>query len=123
MIRTRFDNPNTWTDITGHEWLIEDMSTCHLVNLITMFATKPERVMSILLHDVESLDYDDHVWNGNSVRDIKSLKESVRNVTSLKAEQLKAYAVGSPLGQRIVEVLHERGVNVNNVCEMANNRT
>ena len=115
MLKTRFDNGETWIDAKGQEWKISEMSTLHLTNLFSMFLMKPERVMSMLLHDVESLEYEDHVWNMDRKKDADALRRSIQNVTSLTADELKKFALESALGEAVLTELNSRGVNVDNV--------
>ncbi len=115
MLKTRFENAETWTDAQGREWRISDMSTLHLTNLFTMLLMRPERILSMLLHDVENLTYDDHVWDAASRRDRRALKQSVKNVTSMTADELRDYALKSDLGAAVISELETRGVDVDNV--------
>lgn len=115
MLKTRFDNGETWIDAKGQEWKITEMSTLHLVNLYTMFLMKPERIMSMLLHDVETMDYEDRVWNLHNKRDAAALRRSVENITSLSADELRTFALEMPLGEAVLTELRGRGVNVENV--------
>lgn len=118
-MKTRFDNDCMWIT-PGNEIPIKNMETEHLINTLKMFATKPSRVLSILLCDIEHNPPIINAWSpvGN---DNEIIKKSIYNATSMSPDELTAYALNSPLGKAMIAELEIRGVNINNIITMALN--
>ena len=112
MIKTRFDNDKTWIDSSGYTVDIAAMDTAHLINILRMFIAKPHRTMAMLVTDIERCV----PWTPDGWPDPKV--ESLRNATSLTADDLRLYALDSNLGTAIVAELQSRGVNTDNVLEV-----
>jgi len=118
MVKTRFDDAEHWVVACGEVLDIEDISTTHLINIFNMLHRRPDRTMVMLITDVETGDYNDHVWTPTQ-KDEDAIAESIRNITSMTAEELVSYAMLSPLGKAIKTALTDRGVNVDNMLDVA----
>ena len=116
---TRFDNTKIWVTADYRSLNIRDMETPHLINILKMFATKPEVVISMLVKDIEDnpRGVSNGVWTPNSSEE-DVVKASVHSVTSLTASQIVEYALTSPLGHAIAAELEYRGVNLRNLMDV-----
>lgn len=118
-MKTRFDDNKIWLT-TNNAFSIVDMETDHLINTLKMFATKPSRVMSMLVYDIEHNPTTITAWSPLG-DDNEIIEKSIYNATSMSADELTAYALNSPLGIAMTDELRRRGVNVDNVITMALN--
>lgn len=114
-MKTRFDFPGVWITACGETVAIGNMETAHLLNTVKMLVKKPERVLSILISDIENATFSETVW---TVFNSSDRKQSLRNVTSLSEEELVEYVKGTPLFRSMLEELKDRGVNVDNVLNL-----
>ena len=118
-MNTRFDNEKEW--ITESEvYEIEEMETSHILNTLRLFVIKPNSVIGMLIKDIErSVMFDEMSTPWSKIfftkRDIK--KESIRNVTSMKTDEVINYVMNTPLVNSMKKELESRGVNVENSIE------
>jgi predicted metal-dependent phosphotriesterase family hydrolase len=80
-----------------------------------MLVQKPERVMSILISDIENASFSEVVWSAHNQCD---RKQSLQNVTSLSDAELVEYVKGTPLFESMVAELEQRGVNTDNIIRL-----
>ena len=119
---TRFDDSRRWLGSGSTVTDIVDMSTAHIVNTLAMFKKRPDRVLAVLLDDLEP-------WRTR--RSCAALVTSlygmpmtvaysqlIQDVTSMSPEDLTIFALGSPCGAAMYAELEKRGVNVDNVMEV-----
>lgn len=119
---TRFDDSRRWRGSGSTVTDITDMDTAHIVNTLAMFKKRPDRVLAILLDDLEP-------WRNR--RSCSALATSlygmpmpvmysqlIRDVTSMSPEDLTIFALESPCGAAMYAELEKRGVNVDNVMEV-----
>ena len=119
-MKTRFDSTKVWRAYND-ELPISEMETAHLINTINMFIKHPERVMSMLVRDIER--YRDNVmtaWTADGSED-NVVRESLHNVTSMSNTELSSYALNSALGKAIIGELENRGANTENLITEALN--
>ncbi|WP_295749529.1 hypothetical protein [uncultured Oscillibacter sp.] len=114
-MKTRFDYPDTWLPACGIAVPIRAMETTHLLNTAKMLVQKPDRVLSILISDIESTAFSEVVWTAYNQCD---RRQSLQNVTSLSSEELVSYVKGTPLFQAMLAELGARGVNIENILQM-----
>lgn len=118
-MNTRFDNEKEW--VTENEvYEIEKMETNHILNTLRLFITKPNSVIGMLIKDIERNAIFDEIsipWSKIffSKRDIK--KESMRNITSMKTDEVIDYVMNTLLVNSMKKELESRGVNVENCIE------
>lgn len=118
-MNTRFDNEKEW--ITENEvYEIKEMETCHILNTLRLFVIKPNSVVGMLIKDIErSIIFDEMStpWSKMLLtkRDIK--KESIRNITSMKTDEIINYVMNTPLTNSMKKELESRGVDVENSIE------
>lgn len=122
-MKTRFDDSEIWIDANKQKHLVDDMDTMHLLNVLAMFWTKPNVVLTMLINDIENGDDVVCVMLPNIpyVRGLQRARfehvhidksELIREVTSMNAKALFDYAYCSPLGMAIRDELVRRNVNV-----------
>ena len=112
-MKTRFDNQDVWVDANSKTLDISGMSTMHLLNVLSMFIAKPGNVLAMIVQDIESGQFaESPVWAAS--RTVDNLEQSIANATSMTAEELTHYALGSNLGRAIAEELTGRGVHLDN---------
>lgn len=71
----------------------------------------------MLVDDIERATFADPVvWTPTSEEDTRKL--SLRNVTSLSADELTTYVTGTPLFKAMLEELEARGVNTENIMQL-----
>lgn len=114
-MKTRFDYGDGWVTARGDRLTLEEMTTDHLLNLYGMLIHRPDRTMSILIADVESGDFSDNIWVPHRESDTEL---SIRNITSMSADDLVEYALNSPLGIGVREELTKRGVQIENALNV-----
>ena len=112
-MRTRFDS-TLWTTGQGEQMAFEDMSISHLLNTYAMFIQKPERIVSMLIRDIELTAEHPCAIPWAKDRKQESITESIKNITSLTADEATEYALNSPLGQALTAELTARGANLEN---------
>ena len=112
-MKTRFDNNKYWVTTFGEAVEIKDMSTAHLMNTARMLVQKPDRVLSMLVVDIENSFATPQVWSPLAAEDDR--EQSLHNATSMSPKALTEYVTGTPLFKAIVKELEARGVNVENV--------
>lgn len=118
-MNTRFDNEKEW--ITENEvYEIKEMETGHILNTLRLFVIKPNSVVGMLIKDIErSIIFDEMStpWSKMLLtkRDIK--KESIRNITSMKTDEIINYVMNTPLTNSMKKELESRGVDVENSIE------
>lgn len=93
------------------------METAHLLNTVKMLVQKPARVQAMLVDDIERATFaDPTVWTPTGEGDTRKL--SLRNVTSLSADELTTYVTGTPLFKAMLEELETRGINTENIMQL-----
>ena len=119
IVKTRFDNAGVWCTTGGRKINVEDMSTVHLMNTIKMLTTKLSRSLFMLISDIEGSTFADTVWTPFGAHS-DDKQESLKNVTSLSPDELRAYIVSTPLYQSMLMELEleRRGVNVENLSAL-----
>lgn len=115
-MKTRFDG-KIWIMAFGVAVEVEKMETAHLLNTVKMLVQKPARVQAMLVDDIERATFvDPVVWTPTSEEDTRKL--SLRNVTSLSADELTAYVTDTPLFKAMLEELETRGINTENIMQL-----
>jgi hypothetical protein len=96
---------------------VKEMETAHLLNTVKMLVQKPARVQAMLVDDIERATFaDPTVWTPTGEGDTRKL--SLRNVTSLSADELTTYVTGTPLFKAMLEELETRGINTENIMQL-----
>ncbi len=115
-MKTRFDG-KIWIAAFGVAVEVEKMETAHLLNTVKMLVQKPARVQAMLVDDIERATFaDPTVWTPTGEGDTRKL--SLRNVTSLSADELTTYVTGTPLFKAMLEELETRGINTENIMQL-----
>lgn len=115
-MKTRFDG-KIWIMAFGVAVEVEKMETAHLLNTVKMLVQKPARVQAMLVDDIERATFaDPTVWTPTGEGDTRKL--SLRNVTSLSADELTTYVTGTPLFKAMLEELETRGINTENIMQL-----
>lgn len=114
-MKTRFDYTGVWIDGTGKTLSMSSMETPHLLNTVRMLIQKPNRVLSILIDDIENETFAGREWK---FRDADDRKRSLKNVTSLNETELAEYVRSTPLFNSLLWELQERGVNTENLLNL-----
>ena len=115
-MKTRFDG-KIWVMAYGVAIEVKEMETAHLLNTVKMLVQKPARVQAMLVDDIERATFvDPVVWTPTSEEDTRKL--SLRNVTSLSADELTTYVTGTPLFKAMLEELETRGINTENIMQL-----
>lgn len=115
-MKTRFDG-KIWIMAYGIAVEVKEMETAHLLNTVKMLVQKPARVQSMLVDDIERATFaDPTVWTPSGEGNTR--KMSLRNVTSLSADELTAYVTGTPLFKAMLEELETRGINTENIMQL-----
>lgn len=115
-MKTRFDG-NMWIGAGGTAFMPSEMDTDHLLNTLKMLKNRPAVVVTMVVRDIESAP-DCYPFDpfGNCHGEL--VKKSLFNITSMKPDQVSAYALNSPLGTAMKAELISRGVNVENYLSM-----
>ena len=115
-MKTRFDG-KIWVMAYGVAIEVKEMDTAHLHNTVKMLVQKPARVQAMLVDDIERATFaDPTVWTPTGEGDTRKL--SLRNVTSLSADELTTYVTGTPLFKAMLEELETRGINTENIMQL-----
>ena len=115
-MKTRFDG-KLWVMAYGVAIEVKEMETAHLLNTVKMLVQKPARVQAMLVDDIERATFaDPTVWTPTGEGDTRKL--SLRNVTSLSADELTTYVTGTPLFKAMLEELETRGINTENIMQL-----
>lgn len=115
-MKTRFDG-KIWVMAYGVAIEVKEMETAHLLNTVKMLVQKPARVQAMLVDDIERATFaDPTVWTPTGEGDTRKL--SLRNVTSLSADELTTYVTGTPLFKAMLEELETRGINTENIVQL-----
>lgn len=115
-MKTRFDG-KIWVMAYGVAIEVKEMETAHLLNTVKMLVQKPARVQAMLVDDIERATFaDPAVWTPTGEGDTRKL--SLRNVTSLSADELTTYVTGTPLFKAMLEELETRGINTENIMQL-----
>ena len=115
-MKTRFDG-KIWVMAYGVAIEVKEMETAHLLNTVKMLVQKPARVQAMLVDDIERATFaDPTVWTPPGEGDTRKL--SLRNVTSLSADELTTYVTGTPLFKAMLEELETRGINTENIMQL-----
>ena len=115
-MKTRFDG-KIWVMAYGVAIEVKEMETAHLLNTVKMLVQKPARVQAMLVDDIERATFaDPTVWTPTGEGDTRKL--SLRNVTSLFADELTTYVTGTPLFKAMLEELETRGINTENIMQL-----
>lgn len=115
-MKTRFDG-KIWVMAYGVAIEVKEMETAHLLNTVKMLVQKPARVQAMLVDDIERATFaDPTVWTPTGEGDARKL--SLRNVTSLSADELTTYVTGTPLFKAMLEELETRGINTENIMQL-----
>lgn len=112
-MNTRFDEEE-WITAQGEYIHVSNMETTHIINTLKMLISKPLRVISMLIQDVDraGLPVND-VWNRGKRSNAR--KESIREITKMTPDECVEYALSSPLGSAMLKELNNRGVDVENI--------
>lgn len=115
-MKTRFDG-KIWVMAYGVAIEVKEMETAHFLNTVKMLVQKPARVQAMLVDDIERATFaDPTVWTPTGEGDTRKL--SLRNVTSLSADELTTYVTGTPLFKAMLEELETRGINTENIMQL-----
>lgn len=115
-MKTRFDG-KIWVMAYGVAIEVKEMETAHLLNTVKMLVQKPARVQAMLVDDIERATFaDPTVWTPTGEGDTRKL--SLRNVTSLSADELTTYVTGTPLFKAMLEELETCGINTENIMQL-----
>lgn len=115
-MKTGFDG-KIWVMAYGVAIEVKEMETAHLLNTVKMLVQKPARVQAMLVDDIERATFaDPTVWTPTGEGDTRKL--SLRNVTSLSADELTTYVTGTPLFKAMLEELETRGINTENIMQL-----
>lgn len=115
-MKTRFDG-KIWVMAYGVAIEVKEMETAHLLNTVKTLVQKPARVQAMLVDDIERATFaDPTVWTPTGEGDTRKL--SLRNVTSLSADELTTYVTGTPLFKAMLEELETRGINTENIMQL-----
>ena len=115
-MKTRSDG-KIWVMAYGVAIEVKEMETAHLLNTVKMLVQKPARVQAMLVDDIERATFaDPTVWTPTGEGDTRKL--SLRNVTSLSADELTTYVTGTPLFKAMLEELETRGINTENIMQL-----
>lgn len=115
-MKTRFDG-KIWVMAYGVTIEVKEMETAHLLNTVKMLVQKPARVQAVLVDDIERATFaDPTVRTPTGEGDTRKL--SLRNVTSLSADELTTYVTGTPLFKAMLEELETRGINTENIMQL-----
>lgn len=115
-MKTRFDG-KIWVMAYGVAIEVKEMETAHLLNTVKMLVQKPARVQAMLVDAIERATFaDPTVWTPTGEGDTRKL--SLRNVTSLSADELTTYVTGTPLFKAMLEELETRGINTENIMQL-----
>lgn len=115
-MKTRFDG-KIGVMAYGVAIEVKEMETAHLLNTVKMLVQKPARVQAMLVDDIERATFaDPTVWTPTGEGDTRKL--SLRNVTSLSADELTTYVTGTPLFKAMLEELETRGINTENIMQL-----
>lgn len=115
-MKTGFDG-KIWVMAYGVAIEVKEMETAHLLNTVKMLVQKPARVQAMLVDDIERATFaDPTVWTPTGEGDARKL--SLRNVTSLSADELTTYVTGTPLFKAMLEELETRGINTENIMQL-----
>lgn len=115
-MKTRFDG-KIWVMAYGVAIEVKEMETAHLLNTVKMLVQKPARVQAMLVDDIERATFaDPTVWTPTGEGDTRKL--SLRNVTSLSADELTTYVTGTPLFKAMLEELETRGIKTENIMQL-----
>lgn len=115
-MKTGFDG-KIWVMAYGVAIEVKEMETAHLLNTVKMLVQKPARVQAMLVDDIERATFaDPTVWTPTGEGDTRKL--SLRNVTSLSADELTTYVTGTPLFKAMLEELETRGINTENIVQL-----
>lgn len=115
-MKTRFDG-KIWVMAYGVAIEVKEMETAHLLNTVKILVQKPARVQAMLVDDIERATFaDPTVWTPTGEGDTRKL--SLRNVTSLSADELTTYVTGTPLFKAMLEELETRGINTENIMQL-----
>lgn len=115
-MKTRFDG-KIWVMAYGVAIEVKEMETAHLLNTVKMLVQKPARVQAMLVDDIERATFaDPTVWTPTGEGDTRKL--SLRNVTSLSADELTTYVTGTPLFKAMLEELETRGINTEKIMQL-----
>lgn len=115
-MKTRFDG-KIWVMAYGVAIEVKEMETARLLNTVKMLVQKPARVQAMLVDDIERATFaDPTVWTPTGEGDTRKL--SLRNVTSLSADELTTYVTGTPLFKAMLEELETRGINTENIMQL-----
>lgn len=115
-MKTRFDG-KIWVMAYGVAIEVKEMETAHLLNTVKMLVQKPARVQAMFVDDIERATFaDPTVWTPTGEGDTRKL--SLRNVTSLSADELTTYVTGTPLFKAMLEELETRGINTENIMQL-----
>lgn len=115
-MKTRFDG-KIWVMAYGVAIEVKEMETAHLLNTVKMLVQKPARVQAMLVDGIERATFaDPTVWTPTGEGDTRKL--SLRNVTSLSADELTTYVTGTPLFKAMLEELETRGINTENIMQL-----
>ncbi len=114
-MRTRFDLSDVWYTGDGRPVYVASMDTSHLINIVKMLLTRPDRTMAMLIKDIEEASDIGTVWTPTRSDD---LRESINNATSMTDEELIQYVIGTPLFRSLISELEGRGVNTENLLSL-----
>lgn len=112
-MNTRFDS-DEWITGQGEYIPVSNMETTHIINTLKMIISKPLRVISMLIQDVDKSGIPiNSVWTKSKRTELR--KESIREITKMKPDECIEYTLTSPLGSAMLKELNTRGVDVENI--------
>lgn len=106
MLKTRFDNADTWINKHGKAVLIRNMNTSYILSCVRMLKERPDKVLHILVSDIDDARVSD-----------QERREAFQDVTSISPERLAACVEESPLFKAMIGELKKRGVDVGNILD------
>lgn len=112
MLKTRFNETEFWKGSGNKKYKIPEMETSHLLNTLKMFDEKPFRTVRMLVDDIENSIVFTY---GNNASE---KKQSITNATSMTEQELKCFALDSPVATAMKDELVNRGVNVENIMRL-----
>lgn len=116
---TRFEG-TLWNAFGNRSSDIRAMGTDHLLNIAKMLYTCPEKIVGMMVCDIErQWDIGSEYVPGEKRRDLRT--QSLHNITCMSAKELIEYVFHSTFGAALKKELSGRGVNLSNVLSFCGN--
>lgn len=120
LVNTRFDNAHTW-NTAARNYVIKDMESAHLINVLRYFMTKPEAILEMLVKDIDNMENWQIFFPGTRYHmdtHADTIKGACNNfISSHTTEELILYAMRSILAKKIRRELYERDFNVERLID------